>query len=296
SPVCRIVTVAGRQGFGTGFLVAPDVVITNNHVLGSKAAVLRATAEFSFERDVRRREISGRVAALDPDRLFVTNSELDFTLVALSRSDAPPHEDFGFLPLNGEEGKIRVTAPVNIIQHPDARRKEVIVRESYLKQLPPGRDAFAYYTGDTEKGSSGSPVLNDLWEVVALHHAGVPDMDDQGRPLDKHGSRWDPAVDPRGETIRWIANEGVRISRIVNALRRVLPTMPQGEEGRALLTSVLDEGERAARDGGFAWLQDRPLDAHDGAGGEAAEAQFAGPQDRSVMTIPFKLKVSIEGG
>ncbi|MEL6794270.1 MAG: trypsin-like peptidase domain-containing protein, partial [Pseudomonadota bacterium] len=101
SPVCRIVTVAGRQGFGTGFLVAPDVVITNNHVLGSKAAVLRAAAEFSFERDVRRREISGRVAALDPDRLFVTNSELDFTLVALSRSDAPPHEDFGFLPLNG---------------------------------------------------------------------------------------------------------------------------------------------------------------------------------------------------
>jgi V8-like Glu-specific endopeptidase len=30
------------------------------------------------------------------------------------------------------------------------------------------------YTTDTLPGSSGSPVFNDNWEVVALHHAGGP--------------------------------------------------------------------------------------------------------------------------
>jgi len=28
------------------------------------------------------------------------------------------------------------------------------------------------YTTDTLPGSSGSPVFNDAWEVIALHHAG----------------------------------------------------------------------------------------------------------------------------
>ena len=28
------------------------------------------------------------------------------------------------------------------------------------------------YSTDTMPGSSGSPVFNDLWQVIALHHAG----------------------------------------------------------------------------------------------------------------------------
>ncbi len=30
------------------------------------------------------------------------------------------------------------------------------------------------YVADTMEGSSGSPVFNRKWEVVALHHSGTP--------------------------------------------------------------------------------------------------------------------------
>ena len=29
-----------------------------------------------------------------------------------------------------------------------------------------------YYLADTEEGSSGSPVFDDSWRLVALHHSG----------------------------------------------------------------------------------------------------------------------------
>ncbi|WP_437301656.1 trypsin-like serine peptidase [Sorangium sp. So ce426] len=34
------------------------------------------------------------------------------------------------------------------------------------------QEEIAQYTTDTLPGSSGSPVLDDRWEVAAIHHAG----------------------------------------------------------------------------------------------------------------------------
>ena len=256
NPVCRIVQLSGSRGFGSGFLVAPDVVMTNNHVLRSEADASGSGAEFEFERDARSKDLAGRVVEFDPSRLFVTNVELDFTLVALKESLDPPHRKYGFLPLIGEEGKIRVTRPVNIIQHPDARRKEVIMRESILKVFPPSRLAFAHYTGDTLPGSSGSPVFNDRWEVVALHHSGVPEVDALGRILNKDGARWSRASDPRGKTINWIANEGVRISRIMPVVAEAARDFGRPSSHRELLGAVIDAGARASVEGAFYWLDD----------------------------------------
>ena len=74
-------------------------------------------------------------------------------------------------------------------------------------------EQFLHYRTDTAPGSSGSPVFNDQWEVVALHHSGVPQRDEQGRILATDGSVWEPEM---GEhRIDWKANEGVRISQIV---------------------------------------------------------------------------------
>lgn len=77
--------------------------------------------------------------------------------------------------------------------------------------------AFLHYHTDTAPGSSGSPVFNDQWEVVGLHHSGVPKTDAQGRYLTKDGRVWTRAM---GEhRIDWVANEGARISRIVASLK-----------------------------------------------------------------------------
>lgn len=82
---------------------------------------------------------------------------------------------------------------LNIIQHPQARRKEIAVQQNTINHLFPD---FVHYITDTEPGSSGSPVFNNDWDLVALHHAA--------------GERQNGV---------WIDNEGIRIDRIVGHLR-----------------------------------------------------------------------------
>jgi endonuclease G len=78
---------------------------------------------------------------------------------------------FGWLPLSNREGKAIVGEFLSIIQHPGGERKQVCVRENKLLRY--GDDTL-WYQADTVAGSSGSPVFNPFWQVVALHHSGVP--------------------------------------------------------------------------------------------------------------------------
>ena len=54
-------------------------------------------------------------------------------------------------------------------------------------EIPEDKRDFLYYRTDTEPGSSGSPCFNDPWELVALHHSGVPDLDREGHILRTDG-------------------------------------------------------------------------------------------------------------
>jgi hypothetical protein len=90
-----------------------------------------------------------------------------------------------------------------------------------------------HYHTDTSPGSSGSPVLNDQWEVVALHHSGVPRRDDQGRILARDGSLWQEAMGD--EFIDRVANEGVRVSRIVASVKAARLDGPQAQRRDELL-------------------------------------------------------------
>jgi endonuclease G len=49
--VCRITTTDG-QAIGTGFLISPRLLLTNNHVIASKLAAQRMVAEFDYELDL----------------------------------------------------------------------------------------------------------------------------------------------------------------------------------------------------------------------------------------------------
>ena len=92
-----------------------------------------------------------------------------------------------------------------------------------------------HYETDTAPGSSGSPVFNDQWEVVALHHSGVPRKDEQGRLLTREGGLWTPEM---GEhRIDWVANEGARISRVVRHVKR---QRLSSDAQRRLRTSIFE--------------------------------------------------------
>ncbi|AQU80188.1 endonuclease [Planococcus faecalis] len=217
--VCRI-AIRGKngqlEGYGTGFLVSPNLLLTNNHVLETAESAMYAVAEFNYQDDVHFMPLEIISFRLDPRLFFITNEALDFTLVAVepNNSNAVPLANFGYLPLLPKPGKILEGEYVTIIQHPNGGPKAITIRENEVKFIS---SDFVQYVSDTEPGSSGSPVFNDQWMVVSLHHAGIPDPNDNNV---------------------WIANEGIRISSIIQHLSDKRVGI-ENEESRKLLDQLL---------------------------------------------------------
>jgi endonuclease G len=199
-------------GYGTGFLVSPRLMLTNNHVLETSHAASLAEIQFNYEDGIDGRMKPGRSFPLDPSTFFLTSVDLDYTLVAVGISPTEVSE-FGFTRLIEDDGKVLVGEFVNIIQHPNGEPKQLAIRENQIVDL---LENFLHYETDTAPGSSGSPVFNDQWEVVCLHHSGVPAMRD-GKYLTVDDRIWTP--DMGEQRIKWIANEGVRVSRITRDIK-----------------------------------------------------------------------------
>lgn len=238
SAVARIsVRDNGRElPVGTGFLVSPRLLMTNNHVLPDEATAGRMVIEFAAEVDIDNAPCQIVRFQLDPQAFFVTDAHLDVSLVLVSpgADGRPPGDTFGCNRLIRTQGKIVTGEPVNIIGHPMGRMKEIAIRSNGLElQL----DDFLQYAADTERGNSGSPVFNDQWEVVALHHAGVAREDDQGRYLRKDGQVWQPG--DGDDAIDWHCNEGARISVILNFLAGL--RLPPGQA--AILAELGSDAE-----------------------------------------------------
>lgn len=208
----RVRLVNGNQGYGTGFLVSPRLLLTNHHVLPDAQTAALSRVEFDYEDNADGSPKQAVVFDLNPNTLYLTDEYFDYSLVAvqpIARSGVKL-ASFGWLPLIAAEGKIIVGESVSIIQHPNGEPKQVALRENNVVDALPD---FLHYETDTAPGSSGSPVFNDQWEVVALHHSGVPKRDRSGQVLNLTGDRWTP--DQGEQQVDWIANEGARISRVI---------------------------------------------------------------------------------
>ena len=234
-----VALVEGRGFGGTGFLVAPWLLMTNNHVLPTADVAAAVKVRFGYQEEPTGAVPETPRLVLDPDRFFVTSpvEELDYTVVAvgaLPGSPDPPGTVFGTLPLYGAIGKILEGEPVNIVQHPGGRAKEIAFRDNRLLSLVDA--GVMTYSTDTDVGSSGSPVLNDQWELVGLHRSSVAATDAQGRPVDRHGRPVD-AQTPEALT-QWTANKGSRVSALV----RDLSARNFDGERAALVRTLIGEG------------------------------------------------------
>jgi endonuclease G, mitochondrial len=207
----------GRHiGSGTGFMVSPRLLLTNNHVLENAEAGREARVVFNFQDNPEGNAQPTVTFALDPESFFLTSKPLDFSLIAVVERSMEGHgiEEFGWLRLIEDEGKVINGEYVTIVQHPNGLPKQIALRENQIIDM---LENFIHYHTDTAPGSSGSPLFNDQWEVVGLHHSGVPKRDDQGRILTRNNTLWTTDMDDGA--INWIANEGVRVSRIVKHIK-----------------------------------------------------------------------------
>ena len=237
-------------GHGTGFLVGHGLLLTNNHVLPSVADAAGATLDMDAEHDLIAPSARTKQYHFDPATFFLTDRERDITLVKVTDfvGDKPALETFGWHVLIAAQGKIRVGDPVNIIQHPDGRDKSVTVHNSHVLHLADeGEDTqYCWYTGDTEGGSSGSPVFNNMWEVVAIHHRAIRRTDATGAILDRNGKRMsDDRARERPEEIDYIANEGVRASHVVRAIEEADLSGAMDESRKELLRMWQRPGAQA---------------------------------------------------
>ena len=217
--VCRVrVEAQGNHAreYGTGFMVSPRLLLTNHHVLPTKDLAGLSDAQFDYQMSEDGQFLRSRYFKLVPTDFFLTDQALDYTLVAVApiSQDRVPLDVYTWIRMIEDEGKAVFGEPLVIIQHPGGGPKQIARRNNRLVGI---LENFLQYETDTERGSSGSPVFNQRWELVALHHQGVPLVRD-GAIMTVSGTPWDKTLSD--DLIQWVANEGVRISRIVEDLKQ----------------------------------------------------------------------------
>jgi V8-like Glu-specific endopeptidase len=219
--VCRIENPEGTAA-GTGFLIGPDLVLTNQHVLKSREWLEEAVARFDHRLETGGVATPGRTFTFRSD-FYYSSPDVEFDYV-LARLKAAPLESVAVKDASemsmmdmlraGKHRGYLVPTPrflkahdrVNVIQHPGTDPMKVVLTQNYV--VSDMTDTRVQYVADTMNGSSGSPVFNQHWEVVALHHSGAPHPPDTaGQVLKKI---W------KG---RYRVNEGIPMRGLLRDLR-----------------------------------------------------------------------------
>jgi hypothetical protein len=208
--VCRV--DFGGNALGTGFLVGPDLVLTNWHVVeraASSAGFGSVSCLFDYMSTAEGARPDGTRIALHhdalvdsspysraeltdrPDDPLPADDELDYALLRLDRaigSEAADGGSRGWLVLSGDAAVPRPGDPLMILQHPDGAPLKLALDTQAILAVNANGTRIRYAT-NTDPGSSGSPCFTLDWDLVALHHFGDPAWRDprfnQGVPVGK---------------------------------------------------------------------------------------------------------------
>jgi len=149
---------------GTGFLVRDGILITNHHVLPEPATARTSTVLFNFQETATGLAAKIDERHLEPDALFRSSVEDDWSAVQV---EGHPETTWGALALAPRA--VATGDRVNIIQHPSGLQKRIAFYSNVVAYVGSGR---IQYLTDTQPGSSGAPVFDRDWNVVAVHHSG----------------------------------------------------------------------------------------------------------------------------
>jgi hypothetical protein len=199
--VCRV--DCDGIGIGTGVLVGPSLVLTNYHVAERLVANQAEAPRWSCRFDHKLSEAgdviaAGRVIRLatawyvdhapysqidlqgDPKPGDPAPDELDFLLLRVAEpiGEQPVGKGAmadcrGWIELSPRPVELARQRVVAILQHPSARPMKLAL--GMEQRLTVNRAANRIrYTVPTEPGSSGAPVFDGDFRLIALHHAGDP--------------------------------------------------------------------------------------------------------------------------
>ncbi|MCB9076501.1 MAG: trypsin-like peptidase domain-containing protein [Anaerolineaceae bacterium] len=158
-----VVRIRTATSLGSGFLCGEQIIMTNHHVLADAETARSSQFAFFYELDRTAKEKPSQVVTAEPDGLFFSDETLDVALVQLQ---AVPE---GVTPLTLKRQRSNRDDRVSVIQHPGGHYKKISMQNNFVQYA----DAqVVQYTTSTEPGSSGSPVFNDEFEVIAIHHSG----------------------------------------------------------------------------------------------------------------------------
>ena len=174
-------------GYGTGFLVAPDVVLTADHnvvgYLGDEEAAEKIVLRFDCYRQPDGTTSPGTEHRLAKKWVILRSPEdqLDCALIRLAKKagddliDGQPRGHLRITPL-----PIDKHDPFFLLQHPGLETKSGsgIYRAQPMKLSFGAVDRILSasrvgYKVNTNPGSSGSPCLTQKLQAVALHRAGT---------------------------------------------------------------------------------------------------------------------------
>jgi S1-C subfamily serine protease len=191
--VCLLRTAnAFGEFFGTGFRIAKNLILTNEHVLFPEKKIASLVfADFLFDIDgtgtaLTMTSLQGDAATIVGDRdddwavIKVANMDAAWPTIDLAAAPTPQAGDLAY-----------------ILQHPGGHRKRLGFVRNTISDVT---DRVVHYLTDTEPGSSGAPVFDTRGRCIALHHAG-------GEPQEVAGK---PPVSK---------NEGILISRVLAGLQ-----------------------------------------------------------------------------
>ena len=210
--ICRVEVMHNfKTTGGTGFLVGPDLVMTNYHVL--KLLILgvippkNVTFRFDFKGSMINPGVTVKPVDNNPIYAFSPFStvdlaaapplltqrwgeaELDFVIVQLKEriGDLPLNflsannnntqlikRGWFSLPNNPLPVRLKSREDLYIFQHPNGNPL-TIAHGRAIESGPYNRNTTRFrHDGNTISGSSGAPCFNLNWDLIGLHHSGSP--------------------------------------------------------------------------------------------------------------------------
>lgn len=160
-------------GNGTGWMLAPRLLITNFHVIHARRP-LEAPAraeDFGLQAEATQvlfdfYRVGSDVQAVRTLGCVASDFELDYALLRLPAAVSTR------LPLRLRTSQIikpkdrALRQRVNVLQHPNGEPMRLGFRNNFVVT---GTESRLSYLTDTAGGSSGSPICDDAWCVAALH-------------------------------------------------------------------------------------------------------------------------------